>query len=368
MKKSWIIAAVAAVLLPSCGNKATQAEQEVPEVSVTVTKNQTADVPFLFPAQLRGKQDITIIPQVSATLDEVLVQEGQHVEKGQRMFVLNQTAMQAVVERAQAAVRTAETEVETQRLEEESKKILFSKNIISEHEYKVQQNQLMIARAHLEEAKAALKNARNDLSHTVICAPHTGVVGSINYKQGSLVGPEIAKPLTIVSDNSVIYAYISIAESSYLALMSEYGSQDSIIKNMPEATLIIGDDTRYQHKGKVETMSGIVDQATGAISVRVAFPNGEGLLASGGSGQVEIAFTYDCIVIPRTATFDIQDKTFVYVVEAQDSLQIANSREVKVYRLNETEYIAYEGLNENENVITEGVRRITNGQEVTVCN
>ncbi|MCQ2343247.1 MAG: efflux RND transporter periplasmic adaptor subunit [Paludibacteraceae bacterium] len=359
---------VSALALVACGNKqAGDSNQEVPELKVVTTEMKLCQVPLQVPCQLRGKQDIAIIPQVSGTLSEVLVIEGQKVEKGQAMFKIDPTAYQAAMENAQAAVLRAEAAVKTQELEVESKKVLLDKNIISEHEYKVQENSLMMARANLAEAKAALKNAKNDLGHSTIYSPHTGVVGTISFKQGSLVGPEMGQPITIVSDNSTIYAYASIAERSYMNLMNEYGCKDSIIANLPELQLLLGEDFMYEHKGHLETISGIIDPTTGAISVRVAFPNPDGKLVAGGSGRIEAIFEYESLTIPRNATFDIQDKTFCYLAVPQDSTFVAEQKEIMVYRLNETEYLV-EGLNEGDKVITEGVKRIVNGQEIKPCN
>lgn len=350
--------------LVSCGTKSTDsASQEQLERKVLVAEQRLCQVPIMAPAQLRGKQDIAILPQVRGTLDAVLVQEGQKVVQGQPMFKVNPTAYQAAVENAEGAVMRAETEVRTQQLEVEAKKMLMDKNIISNHEYQVQENKLTIARAALAEAQAALKNAKNDLSHTTVVAPHNGVVGSINYRQGSLVGPEIAEPLTVVSDNSTIYAYSSIAEANYMYIVSTYGSQEAVIDSLPDFELLLNDGTVYNQKGRLETMSGIMDAGTGAISIRIAFPNPDGILVAGGSGQIQTFFDYNSIVIPRKATFDIQDKTFCYVAEQQDSTYVAKERVIQVYRLNEKEYLA-DGLQPGDLVITEGVKRITNGQAV----
>lgn len=362
--KKILIGIMSALALISCGNKATtEQEQAVPELKVLITELKMCEVPITAPCQLRGKQDIAILPQVGGTLTEVLVMEGQKVEKGQPMFKIDATAYQAACENAQAAVARAEAAVKTQELEVESKKMLLDKNIISQHEYKVQENNLMIARANLAEAKAALKNAKNDLSHTTIYAPHTGVVGTIAFKQGSLVGPEMGNPITIVSDNSTIYAYASMSEKTYMSLILEYGSKDAIIANLPELHLLLQDDIVYPEAGHLETISGVIDPTTGAISIRVAFPNPEGKLIAGASGQLKVVFEYESLTIPRNATFDIQDKTFCYVAAQKDSTFVTEQKGIEVYRLNETEYLV-DGLNAGDMVIVEGVKKLTNGQEI----
>jgi len=361
MKKIFIILLGAATLV-ACGTKTEQAPQ-VAERQVIITKMQPCELPFRIPAQLRGKQDIAILPQVRGTLVEVLVEEGQRVVQGQPMFRIDATAYQAVVDNARGTVLRCEASVSTAQLEVDAKKILLDKNIISEHEYQVQVNNLRIAEASLEEARGALKNAQNDLNHTTVVAPHTGVVGTITYKQGSLVGPEIQQPITIVSDNSMIYAYASMAEKAYMTLMNEYGSKEAIIANLPEMHLILAEGSMFAHSGRLETISGVIDKTTGAISIRIAFPNPEGQLSAGGSAQVEFAFDFDGIVVPRKATFDIQDKTYCYVATKQDSTYTIQSKMIETLRLNETEF-SVDGLNEGEIVVTEGVKKLTNGQEI----
>lgn len=360
MKKIALLLSVLALV--SCGKKNVQVQQ-VDERQVITTKVRPCEMPFRIPAQLRGKQDIAILPQVRGTLDAVLVEEGQRVTKGQPMFRVDATAYQAAYDNARGTVLRAEAAVSTEKLELEAKKILLDKNIISEHEYKVQLNNLRIAEATLEEARGAFNHAQNDLNHTTIVAPHSGVVGTIPYKQGSLVSPEMAQPLTIVSDNSMIYAYASLAERSYMVLLKEYGTKDSIIAQLPDMHLVLAEGTVFPYSGRLETISGVIDKTTGAISIRIAFPNPEGQLSAGGSAQVEFVYAFDGIVIPRKATFDIQDKTYCYVASKQDSIYTIASRMIEVERLNEKEF-AVDGLEEGETVVIEGVKKLVNGQQI----
>lgn len=362
--KRYLFLTMMALVVLSCG-KQTEEQQVIPERNVLITRVQDCLYPVRLPAQFRGKRDIAILPQVTATLEEVLVSEGQKVVKGQRMFVLNQTALSAAVDNAEATLAHAQAVVQTQQLETDAKKDLFEKDIVSEHEYLVQANQLMMAKAQMAEAQAALKRAQNDLSYTIICAPHTGVVGTINYRQGSLVGPQMQEPLTIVSDNSYIYAYTSMNESSYMNFVSMYGSTEEVIKSTPDFKMILNNGTVYERTGRLETMSGVIDPTTGAISLRVAFPNPDGQLVAGGSGQVETAFPYTGIVIPRTASFDVQDKSFVYIAQMQaDSSYVTQAQAVELERLNETEFVVISGLEEGKMIIVDGVKKLTNGQPI----
>lgn len=372
MKRTVIYLAMVVLTLVSCGRKGgntSEQESSIPEKRVLKVETKTNLVPFSYPAQIRGKQDISIFPQVTGTLDAVYVSEGQNVKQGQRLFAINATSYQAAVDNAAAAVNVAKANVGTHELELNATKQLFEKGIVAEHQYKLDENALLVAQAQLAEAEAALKHARNDLSHTIVCSPHDGVVGTINYRQGSLVAPGIVEPLTIVSDNSTVYAYISLNADEYMELLREYGSKEELMKTIPEFDLILGNDIVYEHKGHLETMSGIIDQLTGAISARVAFPNPDGLLSAGASGTARIELEYDGITVPRSATYEIQDKHFVYLIErAADGTATANSTEVGVYRLNDSEYIITEGLTNGDEIAVEGVSRMTNGMQIVPKN
>lgn len=354
-------------LITSCSSSSSGENKSVKEVKVETMRLDSVEIPLRQPAQLRGKQDIAIVPQVSATIEQVLVQEGDRVVEGQRMFILQQTAYCAAVESARAQVASAEASLATEELQLDAKRQLLDKSIISNHEFKVQQNRVAAAEASLSEAKAALTKANNDLGYTVICAPHTGVVGSINYKQGALVSPQISEPMTIVSDNSTVYAYISITGERYMYLLSEFGSKEELIRQIPEFSLILGGKVYYNYSGRLETVSGIIDQSTGAVSMRVAFPNPDGLLTSGGSGTAELKFLAEAITLPRNAVFSIQDKNYVYVVEQTDSTCTLRQTSVEVERLSDRMYIIEKGLDPGQVVVVEGVKKLTNGEVVKIA-
>lgn len=366
-KKSIIASAAICILLASCGQKVADTPQNtIPEKRVTAVTSRQLLIPYTSPAQIRGKEDIDIYPQVTGTLEEVLVKEGQSVKKGQRMFLINATAYQAAVENAMASVVLSQANVETHKIELEATKQLYLKGVIAEHQYKVDANNLAVAEAQLKEAEATLKRARNDLSYTTICAPHDGVVGTISYRQGSLVGPQMQSPITIVSDNSKVYAYVSINANTYMEMLREYGSKEKLIESLPDVELLLGQDVVYPHTGRIETISGVIDNLTGAVSVRAAFDNPEGILSSGASGELRISFEYEGIVIPRSATYEIQDKHFVYkAVKEADGSYTAVSSEVATYRLDNTSYLIDEGLQDGDVIVLEGVNKMRNGMKIT---
>lgn len=368
MKKALFSIIAAAVLLPSCAQSGKQTEQRetAPAKRVLTVRTGSCKIPFTSPAQIRGKLDIDIYPQVEGALEAVLVKEGEKVRKGQKMFVVNSVPYQAAVDNARASVNIAKTNMVTHELEADATRDLYEKGVVAQHQYKLHANALEVAKARLAEAEAALKHALNDLSHTVVTAPNDGYVGTINYRQGSLVGTSIPKPLTTVSDNDIVYAYVSMNADTYMELVKEAGGKDKLLDFIPEAELILGNGSVYGYKGHLETVSGIIDEVTGAISMRVAFDNPDGILAAGGSGTIRTNWEYEGIVIPRSATYEIQDKFFVYKVEKEGDLCKAVSREVKVSRINESEYIVESGLSDGDMIVTEGVSKMTDGMEITI--
>ncbi len=356
---------VTLVVLAGCTSENQEDTNVVPEKKSIVLTKTDCRVSLDFPAQLKGRQDIDIVPQISAMLEQILVKEGQHVVKGQKMFILAQTEYIAALANANAGVEVAKAQVRTEELEVEAEKILLDKNIISEHQYNVTCNELAQAKAQLAEAEANVVRAKNNLSYTVICAPCNGVVGDINYRQGALVGPTVSKPLTIVSDNSVIYAYSSINEKDYLYHMQYAGGKEKFIEKLPvKCQLILSNGEFYEQEGKIETVSGVVDRQTGAVNMRTAFPNAKGILASGGSATLELSVMENGIVIPRNATYEIQDKTYAYKITKQNNSYVALSTAVEVYRINDKEYLVEKGLSVGDTIAVEGVRKMTNNMEV----
>lgn len=334
---------------------AAQKEMPAPQVAVMTVSAQNADNQKEYPAKIEGKTDIAIRPQVTGFITKVCVDEGQAVKKGQTLFVLDQVQFQAAVDNAQAAVNSAQTAVNTAAMTADTKRQLFEKNIISAYDNQLAQNQLATARASLAQAQAALTQARKNLSYTVVTAPSDGVVGTIPNREGSLASPSSMDPLTTISDNSKVYAYFSLTEKDLLE-MTDNGNRSlaSAIDSMPEVSLKLANGTIYPFSGKVATVSGVINTATGAASVRALFDNPSGMLRSGSTGAIILPIKTDnAIIIPQKATYSIQDKKFVYIVENDGTLR---SRNITVLPQNNgQEYVVLNGINPGERIVVEGV-------------
>lgn len=348
------------LLLSACGGGNKQQQMAMmgaqsPEIAVITVEKGTSDLNKPYPVTIKGKTDIDIRPQVSGFITKVCVDEGQQVRKGQVLFTLDQVTFQAAVESAESQVRVAESSLATAQLTAANKRQLFDKNIISEYEWQMADNALKQAEAQLNAAKASLVSARKNLAYTVVTSPSDGVVGSIPNREGSLASPSSAQPLTTVSDNSQVYAYFSLNEKDILDLTND-GSRklNQAIAEMPEVQLQLANGELYPEKGKVATVSGVIDNTTGAATVRALFNNPSGMLRSGSTGSVLIPQSQsDVIIIPQRATYELQDKKFVYVLN--DSNVVA-SAPITVSPVNDGQtYVVTSGLKPGDRIAVEGV-------------
>lgn len=349
--------------LISCKNGEHYSESS-PELPAITIVPSSMTVNERYSASIKGQQDIEIYPQVSGTISRVLVKEGQHVAKGQSLFIIDQVPYQAALRTAKANVQAAQAQVETARLDYESKKELFKEDVISDYDLQTAKNALITANAALEQAKAGEIDAHNSLSYTEVKSPASGVVGTLPYKVGALVGPTITQPLTTVSDNTNMHVYFSMTENQMRSLMSQYGTPAAMIEKMPEIELQLNDGSIYGESGRVETVSGVINPQTGTLSIRSVFPNKDGILWSGGIGNVIIPHDEkDAIVIPQTVTYEIQDKIMVYKVV--DGKAVATF--IKVRPINDgNNYVVTEGLSNGDVIISEGVGLVKDGMEIKI--
>ncbi len=334
----------------------------VGEYEMLTVKESNCELSKMVSATIRGRQDISIYPQVGGTLTELRVMEGDRVRKGEVMFVIDQVPYRAALKSAEAALATAEASLATSKLTFESKEKLFEAKVISQYDLSTAQNALSVAEAQMAQAEAQVTNAKNNLSYTMVKATSAGVIGTLPYRVGALVSAAMPQPLTTVSDNSTMEVFFSIAENDLLSMIRKSGSREAAIKAFPAVSLVLSDGSNYEHKGKIVSMSGVIDRSTGTISVRADFPNPDGLLHSGATGNVLIPTSREgVIVIPQTMTFEIQDKKFVYTnVEG-----VAKSKLVSVTAVTGgQEYIVESGLAAGDKIVAEGVGLLREGTPI----
>ncbi len=368
-RRTWIagitVTSLLAALLTAC--KQEQREQEMRQtLPVMVVSSRAVEFQESYSASIRGRQDVDIVPQVSGRIPRLCVKEGEQVKTGQVLAVIDQVPYQAALRTAQANVSAAQAKVETARIELQGKQALFDEKVISDYELSLARNGLAVALAELEQAKAQETDARNNLSYTEIKSPSNGVVGTLPFRIGALVSPGMTQPFTVVSDNAEMYAYFSVSENKLRQFRTQYGSIDKMISQMPEVGLQLNDGTFYGRKGRIETVSGVVNATTGAVQIKARFPNPDRELLSGTIGNIVLqGVDADAILLPKTATVELQDKIIAYRLRNGK----AEAAYLTVDRLNDgNHFVVKQGVSVGDTIITEGVGLVKEGMIVTPKN
>ncbi len=360
--KSRIAYLTLCLALVGCGNK-TQIPQASNEYAVREIKTTECNLSTSYPATIKGIQDIEIRPKVSGFITKVHVDEGDFVRRGQVLFSIDRVQYEAAVKSAEAAVRVARTAVSTQKLTVKNKKMLHEKKIISDYDMEMAENQLASAEAELASARAQLIDARNNLSFCSVTSPSDGVVGTIPYRVGSLVSSTTAEALTTVSNISKMYVYFSMTEKQLLEYTKGADGVKGALAAIPAVSLQLADGSTYNQTGKVTNVSGVIDIATGSVSMRATFDNPQKILRSGGSGSVVFPIHMDnAILVPQKATYEIQDKHFVYVVGKDNKVK---NTEITVLPQNDgTNFVVTGGLKAGERIVVEGVNTLSDGMAI----
>ncbi|WP_296124406.1 efflux RND transporter periplasmic adaptor subunit [uncultured Bacteroides sp.] len=367
MKKTPILfMLLCTILFMGCKDKNSPQQQETVHGSklwkTTVVKQADTEVSQLFSASIQGRQDIEIRPQVQGKIVSVDVKEGQDVKQGQTLFTIDPVPFRTALAQASAQVRAAQASEASAKLKYESSKRLFDNKVVSKHELQLAYNTMLDAQAQVALASAAEASARNNLSYTVVKSPANGVVGTLPFRQGALVGPETTQPLTSISDNSEMYVYFSMDESQLLGLLRKYGSTAKAIAQMDSVGLMLSDGGMYDKQGKVSSISGVINRSTGSVQFRADFPNPDRLLHSGATGNIMMKNQYkDVIIIPQSSTVTLQDKLLVYRVINGKAVSTAIT--VAPYNDGRT-YIVHDGLKAGDEIVADGAGMVQEGMEI----
>ena len=360
MKKYMIL--LAPLMLSACGLDLPQETQSSFE-TMTVKKTDI-ELPYKFSAKMKGSNDVTITPQASGQLMKICVTEGQQVKKGQTLFIIDSRNARLELEAAQANLQAAKAQENSAKLEYESNRNLYDKKIVSSYMLSNSENAYKQAQAAVAQARAAVNRAKVELGFCTITAPVSGVTGSIPVRVGDQVSP--MSELTILSGNTTMYAEFSVNEA-IIEEMVHYGinadEMDKYIAELPKATFVMKNGTKYPHKGRVVSLTGVVNSETGSLTAKVSFPNPDGHLYSGIQGTIVMSFAEkNVIVIPQSAVVRLQDKSQVYKVKADST---ATAVEIKTLDTgNGKDFIVTTGLKVGEKIITTGANNVTEGQKV----
>jgi membrane fusion protein (multidrug efflux system) len=337
----------------------------IPTYKVLTLQPRQATLNTDYPASIQGLQNIEIRPKVDGFIENIYVDEGSVVRKGQLLFKIKAPQYEQDVRTAQAGIKTAEADVSTAKMQVDKVKPLVEKDIISHYELESDQYTLQSKQAALAQAKAALENARINLGYTTIYSPVNGVIGSLPFKLGSLVTSANTTPLTTVYNTATVYAYFAMNEKQLLDFTrdSTVRSIKSKINSLPKVTLVLSDGNVYPYKGRVETINGLINTATGSANFRAAFPNPRGLIRSGSSATVRIpTIIKSAIVVPQNVTYELQDKRFVYLVDHQHKI-----KNIPVSVMDNAAgqfFVVTSGLQSGDQIVIESVANLRDGTEI----
>ncbi|WJS93976.1 efflux RND transporter periplasmic adaptor subunit [Flavobacterium johnsoniae] len=367
-KQSFLSILAASLVIASCGknDKSAQAggAPQIKEYKTVTLQQESATLNSDFPASIQGQQNIEIRPRVEGYIDKIFVDEGAVVKAGQPLFKISAPEYEQQVRTATASIKSAQADVSSAKLAVNKVKPLVEKGIISKYDLESAQYTYESAMASLAQANAALVNAKVNLGYTTVTSPVNGVVGSIPFRLGSLVSSNTTEPLTTVSSIGNVYAYFAMNEKTLLNFTKDSGaSLNQTIKSMPAVSLVLSDGSAYDEKGHIETVNGLINTETGTVNVRARFPNSKGIIRSGSSTTVRIPKEVkDGIIIPQSATFELQDKMFAVVLGKDNKTRNANITVLENTAGNY--YVVTSGLQAGDEIVLEGVASLKEGTEI----
>jgi membrane fusion protein (multidrug efflux system) len=357
----------ALIVLQSChssqagGGYAAPPPPNLPVITIT-------DRPFTtyreYTASLEGSNDIEIRPQVNGYIEKIFVDEGAFVKKGQPLFKINDQPYQEALNNAIAALAVARANQSAAEIEVNKLEPLVQNNVISPIQLKTAKASYDASTAYVAQANATVGNAKINIGYALIKAPVDGYIGRVHIKIGSLVGTTNQDPLTNISEVKDVRAYFSVSETAFLRFKDEYPGKtlEEKIKNLPPVELILSDNTVYALKGRVEIVAGQFTTGSGAIPFRASFPNPNGVLRSGNTGRVRISVTLPAgPVIPQEATYELQDKMFVFVLG--DSNKVVNTS-VQVGARAGNYYLVDNGIKAGDKIVFSGVDKLSDGAKI----
>lgn len=341
MKRKVVFTGLIALLsLLSCTSK----KEEKEEVGkFTVTNPIVIDTSFTkeYVSQIRSVRNIEIRAQEKGFLQNIYVDEGQYVNAGQVLFRIMPKMYEAELLKAQSEAKAAEIELL-------NAKTLADKNIVSKSEQ-------ALAQAKLEQARAEVAIARLHLSFTEIRAPFAGTIDRLPKKLGSLI--EEGELLTSLSDNSKMFAYFNVSEPEYLDYQNNAKSRGD-----SNVSLLLANGEKLKYKGKVEVIESEFDSETGNIAFRASFPNSDKLLKNGETGKVLMSMPVkNALIIPQKATYEIQDKKYVFVVNKNN---VVKSVEITITGELPDLYVVHSGLKVDDKILLEGVQKVNDDDKI----
>lgn len=355
---AFLLLVFTTMLLTGCsqGNATMSDAKKIPELEVLTLKAHDVTIPRDYICEINGVEYVEIHARVQGYLEDIFVDEGQVVKKGQPLFRISSNTYTEMVTKAEAALQRSIAEAKTKSLEVDRIRLMVGKNVISKTELEVAAAQKEAAESAVREAKAVLENARINLNYTFIRAPFDGILDRIPFKKGSLINSGTL--LTSVSNIQDVFAYFQMSEPEYLRLLGKETKRRQFKKEHQTVSLVLADGSAYPYEGKIETLAGDFDQETGSIAVRARFPNPDHTLKHGSTGKILLHKTWqDALLVPQESTFAIQDKSYVYVLDEHNVARVRNFSALARYE----NYFVVTGLRKGDRIITEGLQQLRDG-------
>lgn len=353
-----VLAIITAIYVTGCSSKAQTTQDEATDtlqlpVLTLSTRDTVIQKPYV--ANIQALKNIDIRSRVRGFLEKVFIDEGASVQKGQLLFKLNDQEFKVNLTKAKAALSNAVADAKATALEVDRVKMLVDKKVISKSELEVAESKLSADKATIEEARSMVQSAEDQLAYTYIHAPFDGIVDRIPLKSGSLI--DEGTLLTSLSDISSMYAYFSFPENEYLQYVRKRKTAPG--KTSDKVRLVLADGLDFPYEGDIETVEAEIEQKTGSINFRARFPNPQKLLRHGATGKLFISTKADNVVmVPQQSVFDIQDKSYVYLVDKNNQLHM---RAFVPQTRFSNYYIVKEGLKPGDKILLEGTQNVRDG-------
>ena len=351
------------VALAGCGGGSRDGgmQQQAPQLPVMKIESSSTVVTKQYSALLEGVVTVEVRPQVDGTLQEIAVDEGALVKSGQLLFGIDDRVYREDLKSAVAAQSAAKAALEVAGIEVERLRPLVKNKVVSQIQLKQALANHRSAKASLEQADAAVQRARINLDYTRIKAPVDGYIGDIPFRIGSLVSKNQPEQLTTLTDVHEMRAYFSMSEIDFVRFKQQFpgSSIEKKLASVPPVTLLLADGSRYPFKGRLDAVSGQFDRSTASVMFRATFPNAEGMLRSGNTGKVNIAYRYDNVVqVPQASTADLQDRIFVFKVSEDNSV---SRTPITIVGKSNSNYIVSDGLEDGDMIVVSGFSRLPDG-------
>ena len=352
------------IVLSGCSQKQNVTPTKAPSLPVITVNAETVTTFRDYPASIEGAVNVEIRPQVNGKLQNLHVDEGAYVSKGQLLFTIDSSPFQERLNKAKAMLRSAQGELTKTRLEIEKLTPLVKNNVVSAYQLKSAEAAKDAAEGNLEQARAEVRSAQIDLGYTKIKAPVSGYVGRLDKKQGSLVSPSDPQALVMLSDIHEVHVYFAMSEEDFINFKAKYQgtTMKDKLQNMENVNLILADNSVHNTTGRIDMVDGQFDKHTGAVTLRATFANPGLTLRSGNTGTIRLgALQRKIFVVPQEATLEFQDKTFIYVLG--DSNKVTR-KPISISGTSGANYVVSKGVSAGTRIVRSGIDNLREGDKV----